>query len=226
VFGATYVLDRLPTEAILLALAGVAIVVASITAIFQRDLKRLLAWSSLAQIGTIVLGVGIGNAQGLAGALLHMLSHALTKGALFMAAAIFALRLRGTALERLEGAGRRMPWTAAALVLAGLSLVGVPLTAGFVSKWTIVLAALERDWWPVAAFILVTSLLTLAYIIRVFEVLYFRLPATAAPAREAPLSMLWPLWLMVAGALWFGIDSTLPMRLATQAAALLLGSSP
>ncbi len=226
VFGAGYVLERLPTEAILLAIAGTAIVVASTTAIFQKDLKRLLAWSSLAQVATIVLGVGIGNAQGLAGALLHMFSHALTKGALFMAAAVFALRLGGTSLERLQGAGRRMPWTSAALVLAGLSLVGVPLTASFVSKWTIVLAALERGWWPVAGFILVTSLLTLAYVVRVVEALYFRPSAADAPAREAPLSMLWPLWLMVAGTFYFGLNSSIPMRLATQAAALLLGVAP
>lgn len=226
VFGAGYVLDRLPTEAVLLALAGVAIVYASTTAIFQRDLKRLLAWSSLAQIGTIILGVGIGNAQGLAGALLHMWAHALTKGALFMAAAAFALRLGGTGFAALEGAGKRMPWTAAALVPAGLSLVGVPLSAGFVSKWTIVLAALERDWWPVAAFVLVTSLLTLAYVLRLIEVLYFRDPPDGAARREAPVSMLWPLGLMVLGIVYFGIDSSLPARLANLAAALLLDGAP
>ena len=226
VFGASYVLERLPTEAILLALAATAILVASTTAIFQKDLKRLLAWSSLAQIGTIVLGVGIGTAQGMTGALLHMFGHALTKGALFMAAAAFALRLGGTSLEKLAGAGRRMPLTSAALVLAGMSLVGVPLTAGFVSKWTIVLAALERGWWPVAAFVLITSLLTLAYVLRVVEVLYFRPAADATVTREAPLSMLWPLWLMIAGIFYFGVDSSIPTRLATTAATLLLGVAP
>ena len=117
-----------------------------------------------------------------------------------------------------------MPWTMAAIVIGGLSLIGVPLTAGFISKWYLVLAVLEKGWWPIALIVLVSSLLALVYVWRVVEVAYFEPRADGAGAvREAPLSMLVPIWLLIFANLYFGIDTDLSVGSARQAAALLMG---
>ena len=112
--------------------------IASTVAIFQGDVKRMLAYSSVAQIGYIVLGLSLDTVAGVTASLLHLFNHALMKAALFMAVALFFYRVGSMRLADLGGIGRKMPWTFAALVLGGLSLIGVPLTTGFVSKWYLV----------------------------------------------------------------------------------------
>jgi multicomponent Na+:H+ antiporter subunit D len=134
------------------------------------------------------------------------------------------LRIGQPQMERIAGLGRRMPWTAAGLVIAGLSLIGVPGTVGFVSKWYLVLAALERGWWWLAALVLASSLLAVAYVWRVVEACYLREPAAPlSDAGEAPLSMLLPAWLLVAACVLFGLDTSTTVGLASQAAQVLLG---
>jgi multicomponent Na+:H+ antiporter subunit D len=117
-----------------------------------------------------------------------------------------------------------MPWTFAAMCLAGLALIGVPLTTGFVSKWYLVNATLEQGYWWLAALVLLASLLAIAYVWRVIEAAWFRAPQGAAEqATEAPLSMLLPLWLLVLANLWFGINTSLTAGVAGRAARALLG---
>ena len=106
-------------------------------------------------------------------AILHLFNHALMKGALFLALAAVAYRMGSTALQDLAGLGRRMPWTMSAIVLGGLSLIGVPATVGFVSKWYLVLASLEQGLWPVALLILLGSLLAVVYVWKLVEAAYF-----------------------------------------------------
>src|SRR5690606_31573965 len=105
---------------------------------------------------------------------LHLFNHALMKGALFLALGCVALRVGATEISDLRGIGKRMPLTMAAFVIGGLSLIGVPGTAGFISKWYLVLAAFELDWWPLIIVILVGSLLAIVYVWRVVEVAYFQ----------------------------------------------------
>ena len=126
--------------------------------------------------------------------------------------------------RRLRGLGRRMPLTMAAFVVAGLSLIGVPLTVGFVSKWYLVIGALEGGLWPVAVLILLSSLLALIYIWRVVEVAYFRqAPDDAPEIDEAPLSLLVPIWVLVGATVFFGVFTSLSVGLASAAARMLLG---
>jgi multicomponent Na+:H+ antiporter subunit D len=101
--------------------------------------------------------------------ILHLFNHALIKGALFMAMGCVMYRVGSVRVESMSGLGRAMPWTMAAFVLAGFSLIGVPLTVGFISKWYLVQAALERGMWPVAAVVLVGSLLAMIYVWKVVE---------------------------------------------------------
>ncbi len=224
IFGPELAFDQLHLERILMTLALTAMFVASAVAIFQQNVKRMLAYSSLAQIGYMVLGLSLLTVNGFTGGIVHLFNHALMKSGLFLALAAIALRLGSTQLRDLAGIGRQMPWTMAAFVGAGLSLIGVPLTVGFVSKWYLVLGALERGLWPVAVAILLSSLLALVYIWRVVEVAYFQAPAEGAvPVREAPLGLLVPLWLLVGATVFFGIFTGASAGVAEQAAEQLLG---
>jgi multicomponent Na+:H+ antiporter subunit D len=221
VFGFAFV--TLPVEPILIALSVAAMFGAGMIAIFQSDAKRLFAYSSVGQIGYITLGLALATPTGVTGGLVHLVNHALMKGAIFMALGAVAFRSGKVGVEDLAGIGRRMPLTVAALVLAGLSLIGVPGTVGFVSKWYLVVAALEKGWWWLAALIVLSSLLTMIYVGRIVETVWFRPPsAAAAAATEAPLGMLVPIWLLAATTVYFGIDTSLTAGIAAKAAAALI----
>jgi multicomponent Na+:H+ antiporter subunit D len=201
-----------------------AMFAASLTAIFQADVKRLLAWSSLAQVGYILAGLSLCTVPGVAAAMLHVFNHGLMKGALFMALAGVAARIGSTRLDDMAGIGRTMPLTMAAFVVGGLSLIGVPLTVGLISKWYLLSAALALDYWWLAVLILVSSGLAIIYVWRVVEAAYFRdPPAGKADVREAPASLLTATWILVAANVWFGVHAELTGALATQAARFLLG---
>jgi multicomponent Na+:H+ antiporter subunit D len=116
-----------------------------------------------------------------------------------------------------------MPLTMSAFAIAGLGLIGVPGTAGFVSKWYLILGAFDEDWWWLAALIVATSLISIVYIGRVVEAAWFREPrGVVAEAKEAPPEMLAPIWLMVIAIIYFGIDTELTAGLAGTAAIELL----
>jgi multicomponent Na+:H+ antiporter subunit D len=224
VFGRVGTFAESRLDLALMGMALVAIFVCSATAIFQRNIKRMLAWSSLAQIGYMVLGVSFASVTGLTAGIVHLLNHAVTKGGLFLAMGCIALRLGSVDLDDMRGLGRRMPLTMFLWVLGGLSLVGVPVTAGFISKWYLIGAALEQDLWPIAGLVLISSLLALVYVWRVVEVAYFKAPADdAEPVREAPLGMLVPTCVLIGAAIWFGLSTSLTADVARQAAEALLG---
>jgi multicomponent Na+:H+ antiporter subunit D len=218
------VFARLPMQEMMLLLALAAMFAASAVAIFQRDLKRLFAYSSVAQIGYIVLGLSFDSATGLAATIVHLFNHGVTKGAIFLLLGGVALRMGGVTLEAVRGMGQRMPITSLGIVVCGLSLIGVPGTAGFVSKWILVVAALERGQWWLVALILMSSLLAVVYVWRFVEAAYLRPLPEGAPAgaREAPMSMLVPSLLLVAATVYFGFDTTFTVGSATRAATFLM----
>jgi multicomponent Na+:H+ antiporter subunit D len=148
------------------------------------------------------------------------------KGALFMALGAIMLRVGSVQLHKLAGLGRYMPWTLGAFVIGALSLIGVPLTAGFVSKWYLISAALDAGWWWLIVVILISSLLAVVYIWRVFEVVWFRPPHHALSGQsEAPLSLLLPTWALALANIYFGVDTSLTTGSAEAAARALFGSS-
>ncbi|NOX74600.1 MAG: monovalent cation/H+ antiporter subunit D family protein, partial [Alphaproteobacteria bacterium] len=138
---------------------------------------------------------------------------------------IYVLRAGGSFLDDLQGLGRKMPWTSGAVMIAGMSLIGIPGTAGFISKWVLVQGALEKGWWPVALLIVASSLLAVIYVWRVVEVLYMRAPKDGVEVSEAPLSMLIPLWIMAGSTIYFGLDTELTIGAAKTAAEGLLAGS-
>ena len=216
-----------PLNEMFMLLGVIGVLMASFYAIYQTNSKRLLAYSSVAQIGYMVLGIGFGSVLGLTATVVHIFNHALMKAALFMAVGALIYRVGSSRLQDWHGLGRQMPWTFAALVIAGLSLIGLPGTAGFISKWYLVAAAVEQHNWLIAVIILVGSLLAVVYVWKMVEVLFFRDANTTTEAiREAPLLLLVPTWLLVLANLYFGFNTELTVDIAHTAASMLETNTP
>src|SRR5262249_33674596 len=164
-------------------------------------LRRVLAYSSVAQAGCLLLGLSLGVAAGVAAALLHLMAHAVMKTALFMSTGASP---RAKTLADVAGAARSAPRTMTAFLLAGLSLIGAPLTLCFLSKGRLMEAMLGAGWIWAAAVLALSSLAAVAYVGRMLEAIFFRQPAADAPvAKEAPLGVLVPLWVLAVATVWF-----------------------
>ncbi len=224
VFGFTFIEDT-PTDELFIILCIAGILMMSFYAIYQHDAKRLLAYSSVAQIGYMMIGIGLGSALGITATLVHLFNHALMKGALFMAIGAIVYQIGSSRIEDFSGLGKKMPWTFAAIVVGGLSLIGVPGTAGFISKWYLILAAIEQQHWLIVVVILLGSLLAVIYVWKLVEALYFK-PATESSktvsVQEAPLMLLIPTWLLVLANVYFGFNTELTVGTAETAIQLLL----
>jgi multicomponent Na+:H+ antiporter subunit D len=228
IFGHAQVFGGVPMQQALLLLALSGMFAASAIAIFQSDLKRLFAYSSVAQIGYIVLGLSFGSATGLTATVVHLFNHGVTKGAIFLLLGCVAHVAGGTGLKHVEGLGRRLPLVSAGIVICGLSLIGVPGTAGFVSKWYLILAALEQGQWWLVFLIVLSSLLAVVYVGRFVEAAYFRAgPVSAEPSARPAAGLPWrmggPAAALVAATLYFGADTRFTVESAARATALLFG---
>ncbi|MEO0963130.1 MAG: proton-conducting transporter membrane subunit, partial [Pseudomonadota bacterium] len=132
-------------------------------------------------------------------------------------------RVGSTAVTSFAGLGRQMPWTMAAMVVGGLSLIGVPLTVGFISKWYLILGALETGDWIIAFMIVASSLIAVIYVWRMVEMAYLTpAPEGSKPVREAPLSMLLPMWTLALVCVYFGINAELTASIGQAVAETLL----
>jgi len=180
VFGISFITKTLPIAQIITWLAAIGIIFGSILAIAQKELKRMLAYSSVAQVGYIGLGIGLANPLGIVGAVLHVLNHAFMKACLFLVAGNFRFKLGHSNIFKLDNSIRKkMPWTMAAFTAAALSMVGLPPLAGFFSKWYLALGTIEKSktsWtgWIFLAVILISSLLNAVYFFRVLEKVYMK----------------------------------------------------
>jgi len=177
VFGVDFVSRTLPVTDVIAWLSAIGILYGSVMALAQNEMKRMLAYSSIAQIGYIGLGIGLANPLGYIGAVLHILNHAFMKGALFLVAANLRKKTGQSDISMLDATLRKkLPWTMAAFTVAALSMIGIPPTAGFFSKWYLALGAIDRGNWVFLAVILVSSLLNAAYFFRILEKVYLAPP--------------------------------------------------
>ena len=226
VFGKDLIFETLPVSEILIVCSLAAMFGASIVAIFQSNIKRMLAYSSVAQIGYITLGISLANQAGLTGGIVHLLNHAFMKAALFMSLGAIFYRIGSVKIEEMAGVGRTMPLTMTAFVIAGLSIIGVPGTVGFISKFYLAVGALQVDMVWLVFLIVISSLLSVIYIGRVVEVAWFREPTAESIAGKAPpTSMLMSLLFMAALTIFFGLNTTGTVGIAEEAAKFLLGGS-
>ena len=224
IFGVALAEQAFRMEVVFIPMALAAIFIGSIKAIAQPNIKRLLAYSSVAQIGYMVLGLSFGNVDGLTGGIVHLFNHALMKGGLFLALGCMAYQIGSVRIEDLAGIGKRMPVTTFAFVAGGLGLIGVPCTAGFISKWYLCLGALKAGMWWVLPLILIASLLAVMYIGKVIEAAYFKEPPEGAECKEAPLGLLIPTYVLIGASVFFGIWTDPMLNAAAEAAQLLLAA--
>ncbi len=194
----------IPLGTVITWLAALGIIVGSVMAIAQNDVKRMLAYSSVAQVAYIGVGIGLGTPLALVGATLHVLSHATMKSCLFLVTGSVQLQTGRRTLHSYEGLGRLMPWTFAGFTLAALAMVGIPPTAGFFSKWYLVLGGIEAGEWPVVLIVVASSLLTAGYFFRLIEKIYAN-PAPSLRASDPGLLARIPIVALGAAVLVLGI---------------------
>jgi multicomponent Na+:H+ antiporter subunit D len=224
IFGVAIDFAALPIAEIIIVLSLAAMFIASFIALFEVNLKRMLAYSSVAQIGYITLGIGLANQAGLTGGLVHLVNHGLVKAALFLALGALVCQARTVTLTKVAGLGRRMPLTMTAFTIAGFGLIGTPGTAGFISKWYLAIGAIDHGMWWLVFLIAASSLISLVYIGRVLEVVWLRpTPPELKDVRDPPLSMLVPLLVLAAAVIYFGIETQWSVGVASAAADALLG---
>jgi multicomponent Na+:H+ antiporter subunit D len=198
VFTVDFILHYVSILEIISWISAVTILVGSIYAIQEFNLKRMLAYSSIANVGYIMLGVGLSTSTplGLTPALMHILNHALIKGCMFMTACAFIYKAGLRDIRDFTGLGRRMPYTGIAFILASLAMIGMPPSVGFVTKWYLILASIDANNYVYVAVIFISTLLMLYYFWRVIEIMYL-LPVETGSGNEikvdeAPMSMLMP----------------------------------
>ena len=224
VFTLDFIRHYIGLDLLICWVAAIAILAGSIWAIKQRNLKRMLAYSSVSQMGYILLGLGLSplSPWGLVGVAAHILNHAIGKGCLFMCAGAISQQEGLRDIRDFEGLGKKMPHVCAAFTIAALSMIGIPLTAGFASKLFLIVASLDAAQYPFVAVLLLSGLLNLVYFWRVIDQMYFvkhKGTENAAEVRETgkslPLSMVAPILILASLCIIMGIIwlTNIPMPL-------------
>jgi len=189
VFPNGYLTDEVPIGTTLIVVGIAGMVFGSVAAMGQRDIRRMLAYSSISQVGLIAVGIGLATPLGFVAALLHIMNHAIMKATLFLASASVRLTTGASEIEGMAGIARGMPITMTAFAIGAVSMIGIPPSVGFFSKWYLSLAAIEEGRWVVVVFVLMSSLLSAVYLFRVLERAFL-----------APFSPPVPEYLAIAGA--------------------------
>ena len=208
-------LSHLSLNTVVCVVAGTTAVVSSLIALSQDNLKRRLAFSTVGQLSYVVLGAGLASKLGLMGSMIHIANHAFAKITLFFCAGAIYVACRKKKISELDGLGRAMPYTFAAFAIAALSMIGAPPTAGFVSKWYLLLGSLQADQLGVLAVLVVSTLLNAAYFVPIVYRAFFAVPADGVAygeIREAPLTMVVPLLFTALISVLLGIYPELMMQ--------------
>lgn len=185
-FGVDLIDAVAPLTTVIGVLACLGILYGSIMAIAQTELKRMLAFSSISQIGYIIMGLSLANPFGFAGALLHVVNHAAMKACLFLVSGNLRLKEGHSDITRFDDTFRKKyPWSMASFTVAAISMVGLPPLAGFFSKWYLALGTIDNENWLFLAVILISSLLNAVYFFRILEKVYMKNPAEADQEPDA-----------------------------------------
>ncbi len=193
---------------LLVVLGLITMVVGALMALVQRDLKRLLAYSGISQMGYVLVGLGLGTALGIQGALFHIFNNAVYKTLLFMLVGAVIWRVGTSRMDELGGLWKNMPITAFMFLLGSLAIAGIPPLNGFASKWMIYLAGIEYGGWGyvVTAIALIVSALTLAYFLKALSSVFLgQRPSHLANVKEPPAAMLLPAMVLAVLCVVFGV---------------------
>jgi multicomponent Na+:H+ antiporter subunit D len=220
-------LKQLPVINWLAYLAAFTILAGSFIAIYQDNFKRRLAYSTVSQLSYIILGAALLTPYGATAAIAHIANQAFAKITMFFVAGSIQRTTGKTQIHELAGIGYRMPFTMAAYTVAALSFIGVPLTAGFVSKWYLSLGALQSGQWWFVIVMIASSLLNAAYWLPVIYLAYFKAPVGATlDIHEAKPTLLWPTLLCALYVILLGVTTQvpgLPFSLAQAAVRFVFG---
>jgi len=192
-------LARIGGSDIILYVAATTTILASIIALRQNNLKRRLAYSTISQLSYVVMAATLVNDFGILGGTLHVAMHAFGKITLFFCAGAILVAAHKTEVSQLNGIGRAMPWTMTAFTIGALSMIGLPPTAGFISKWYILLGALEADAMIIVGVLVLSTLLNAGYFLPIVYSAFFREPDTPAKHGEAPKTMVGAIGLCAGG---------------------------
>ena len=203
-------------QVVLMAIGAATIVLAVMMALVQHDLKKLLSFHAISQVGYMVLGIGTGTTVGVLGGLFHMLNNAIYKSCLFLGAGAVEHRTGTTELERLGGLARAMPVTFASCLIAALAISGVPPLNGFVSKWMVYQGVISIRS-VIMPFLLVAAMfgsaLTLASFIKVlYSVFLGQRPRDIAQVKEVGFEMVLPMVILAVLCVLLGIFAQVPLR--------------
>ncbi len=218
IFGHEYVFVQETLNYLLMVFACAGILYGSYTAIKQDSLKRLLAYSSIAQLGYMLLGISLATELGLVAGLIHIFNHAIIKVTLFLSVVTIIFYSKTDSISQLAGLAKCMPLLMVAFLVSGLSLIGVPMTAGFVSKWYLIKASFEAGYWGLVLVIVFSSVLAIIYIWKFVEVAYFKSSdnelITLDKDQKTPYLLFFALFVFVVSNIYFGLDSSLNVDMA------------
>jgi len=200
---------------LLLYLAGLTIIVASVIALRSDNLKRRLAYSTISQLSYVILATAMLVPVSIMGAALHLLAHAVGKITLFFAAGSIYTVTKKTVVSELDGIGKSMPWTMGAFAIASLSMIGVPPTVGFISKWYILQGAFEIKSWFAVSVIVISTLLNAGYFLPIIYAAFFREPkdGSLTTYNEAPLPIVFALTVTALMTVMLFLFPEIPLKL-------------
>ncbi len=216
------IITSLPITNILSLLGMIAILAGALFALAQDELKRRLAFSTISQIGYIFLGIGLGNIQGLTGTFMHIFSHAATKALLFLAAGAIIKQTGKSKISEMAGVGFQVPVTLGVFAVGALSMIGIPLFSGFVSKWQLLLGSLANGNYLAVAVLVCGSLLAAAYLLPVLRTAFFQRPEQGVVS-EVPYVQLVAMLFLAVVIIMVGMFPGAVLQLAEQGATTLLG---
>lgn len=212
VFTPEFVFSTLSIAEPIVWLSVIAIVMGAVLALAERNLKKMLTYIIVAEVGYMVGGAWIGNRAGMTGAILHIVNDALMTLCVFLVVGNIVYKIKGYAFKDLKGLFRRMPFTMGAFVVGALAIIGVPPTGGFFSKWYLITGAIQAEHYGFMVALVFSSLINVVLFFRVFEIGYYE-PFSDHHGHEshpevideAPLSMLIPLLVVAAGIVVIGM---------------------
>lgn len=216
---------------ILAILAVLTMTVGNIMALLQSDLKRLLAFSSIAQMGYIIFGLSLATYYGLTGSIFHVMNHAIMKSLLFLCSGAFLYAVESRDLDQLAGIGRKMKATGIMFIVGSLAIAGIPPLNGFQSEWMILLAGIEKGalqsiWYLLSAIMLLNILFSVAYYLRLIQILMLKKPTRISNrAKEAPLAMLIPMGVLALLCIIIGVYPGPFVNLSSSAAEAVVDAS-
>ena len=209
VLNASIAIFDIPILQLVAVLGALAAVIGASLALAQRDIKMMFAYGGISHIGIILIGIGQGNQTGFVGGIFYLLNDAVMQAALFFIAGVAFCHYGVRTIDDIGRVGKQAPWLTGSLVVIALGMVGLPPTGGFFGKWNIILGALEADNYVSVAAVLLATLLTLAYFVKLFEGI-FRQTSTRFDVQfgEIPLSFKMTLGVTSAAIMLLGLFSS------------------